>query len=214
MYEVPGSGKHHKRHAHGQRLRFTTSDVRWAVGTALLPPILVVMAFVMPHGLFWVAGILVMALGALTVRLVRHPGDHHFTSAAKSEDGVPGKPEPEPVYDVKIVPTQEEAEAEVRRKVRTLGVLATVSGVALAFAKHSQRQADKSTRMHDEVDELLGIPGKRLGYGVKYHAGRPPVWVQPPLDGWQERDQQQILNGHVRRVGGEPGRTEGSWQNG
>lgn len=195
MYEVPGSGKHHRRHAHGQRLRFTTSDVRWAVGTALVPPAFVVALF-LPHALIWIALMLVGALGALTVRLVRHPGDHHFNSAEKSEDEVPGKPEPILVYDVKIVPSPEDVEEETRRKVRTLGILATISGVALAFAAHSQRQADKSRIMHDEIDEQLGLPGARLGYGAQYHANRllTQQWVQPPISGlnWQERQEKAL----------------------
>ena len=190
MYDVPGSGKHHKRHAHGQRLRFTASDVRWAVGTALVPLAFVVALF-LPHALISITLMLVLALGALTVRLTRHTGDHHFTGGEPDAEGAEAVDEPAEVYDVTILPTPEETEARVKAKVRSLAVLATVSGVALAFARHSQGQATKSRNMQDEVDELLGIPGKRLGYGIRYHAGRPPVWVQPPLDGWQERDKKQ-----------------------
>lgn len=192
MYEVPGSGKHHKRHVHGQRLLFTASDLRWFLGFAFLPPLLVVIAFAMPHGLIWVAGILVMALGALTVRLIRHPGDHHFTSGSDDE---PPKDDV-PVYDVTIVPTPEEVAEKARTKARNLALMATISAAMLAFARHSQRQADKSRIMHDEIDEALGLPGTRLGYGEKYRTYKAmnQQWVQPPITGlnWQERQAQEL----------------------
>lgn len=213
MYDVPGSGKHHKREGHRNSLQLTMSDVRWIVGVLALPTVLGLVSF-LPHALVWIALILVVALGALTVRLMRHTGDHHFTSSPKDE--APEKPVE--VYEVTVLPSPEDAEAQVRAQARTLAVMATVSGALLAFARHSQRQADKSRVMHDEIDEQLGLPGTRLGYGVRYQENRPkpPVWEQPVITGlnWRERQARQIEDGHVRRVGGEPGKTDGSWQNG
>lgn len=209
MYEVPGSGRHHRRAgSHGSGLSFTASDVRWFTGTALLPPALVLILF-LPHALIWITLMLITALGALTFRLARQKGDRHYTSRPKPES----VDKPREVFEIKILPSQEEVEAKIRAKARNLAILATISGAVLAFARHSQNQAAKSTLMHEEVDELLGLPGKRLGYGARYQENRPKqAWEQPVITGWNWRERQEQARRGYRPTDGEPHGGNGSWQ--
>ncbi len=202
MYEVPGSGRHHKhRSGHRGGLRFTASDLRWATATALIPPALLLM-LLLPYALIWITLILVVMLGALTVRLTRHTGGHHFTMSAKGDEPQEAS---EVVYDVKIVPTPEEVEAKARAKVRNLAIMATISAAAMALARHSQHQAAKSRQMHDEIDEVLGLPGTRLGYGATYQANRPrQQWEQPVITGWNWRERQEMALRGYRPTDGEP----------
>lgn len=209
MYDVPGSGKHHRHSGHRKGLHLTASDVRWVIVTALFPPTLV-LTLLLPHALIWITLMLVTALGALTVRLMRQTGDRHYLTSPKERAAN------EPIkVEVTVLPSPEEVAEENRKKIRSAVIMAMVSSALLALAKHSRNQADTSRRMHDEVDEVLGLPGARLGYGAQYQANKPQ-WVQPPISGlnWQDRQTQELEDQNIRRVGGVPGKTDGSWQNG
>lgn len=210
MYDVPGSGKHHRRQGHRNTLSLTPSDLRWGFSVALLPATLGLEFLFLPDALVAITVTLVVALGALTIRLTRQSGDRHYPASPKS-----GKVDlPVQIYEVKVLPSPEEVEAETRRKVRTAAIMMTISAAVLAFARHSGNQADKSRKMHDEVDEALGLPGTRLGYGAQYHANRlltQQQWVQPPITGWNWRQRLEEERKRIREDAGEPG---DPWQTG
>lgn len=229
MYEVPGSGRHHKRRRRHVKetvsgrnsIRLAKVDIAWMMTVAFALPGLVA-ATMLPYAPLWIATMLTIMVSAVAYRLLYQSGGRHYGSGPRDDEpeaeDQPGEPEPVPVYDVEVVPMPEEVRDQARVHARTLAAMATVSGALLAFARHSQRQADKSRHMHDEIDEQLGLPGTRLGYGPQYQQNRPPIqtWEQPVITGlnWQERQERQIRDGHIRQVGGEPGKTDGSWQNG
>jgi hypothetical protein len=93
-----------------------------------------------------------------------------------------------------------------------------------ALGRLSAWSAAESWEQQDHIDEYLGIPGSMTRSMQREDTQRTPTYQQPPrvlpkdleefgnfsnpMDGKLMRD------GHIRRVGGEPGLYNGSWQRG
>lgn len=188
MYEVPGSGKHHRRpggdgkHAKYHRPALATSDKVWAAG------VLGYMVLMSQASNLARLGLTVILLGAIAWRVLHHPGDRYRnglkTTPQEEEDfaritgELPvieptsvsfGKP---PGFNVVVHPRG--------RASWTPWLIFLGSAIVAGLSEVNQHRAEQSHRMGDENDELLGIPGKWNNYQPTIPAHGTRGWGPAP----------------------------------
>lgn len=174
MYDVPGSGKHHRRpdgggrHAKYHRPSVSWSDKIWISGAI---GYLVLMT---QGGIAERIVLTVLAAGAVVWRLVHHSGDRYRnglqTSPQEQEEfqritGEIPVIEPTAVTSLSQVSPVTVA-VQPQGRPSWLPQLLAVGGAVLmaSLAEASERRVEQARRIERDTDSLLGIPGKWNNY--------------------------------------------------
>lgn len=210
MYDVPGSGKHHRRpggngkHAAYHRPSLALSDKVWMAGV-------VGYLILMSQGSTLAQVILTLvAIGAVTWRVVHHPGDRHFNGATATPqeleefERTTGEiPVIEPTAMSIVPPAAPHVSVAVQPPGRPswLPPLLALAGAAflMGLSKLSEHRLQEAREMECDLDALLGIPGRWNNYQSTVPAHGDQSWNtlgRPQYQDFLTRRSQAALQGY------------------
>lgn len=221
MYDVPGSGKHHRRPDNGRHVAktrkpvLTRSDRYWLVGAGAYVILMATLGQIEGAGPFFQVVLTLGATAAVYWRLMHHSGDRHRnglkTTPQEEEDFKRATGELPVIEPTAISSTPPPLNVAVQPKGRPSWMPWLMFAGAAFIAGMSEvsvHRAEASHRQGDEMDALLGIPGKWNNYqptipamGTRGWGPAPEIPSYSRVD-FQKRQQAALMGYEQDRLSG------------
>lgn len=194
MYDVPGSGRHHRRpggngrHTKYRRPSMSSSDKIWLAG------VLGYMLLMSQASNGARLGLTAVAIVAIVWRLTHHPGDRHRNGLDTTPEEqaefkrITGEiPVIEPTAVSRTQPVAPTVSVAVQRPgvpawMPSLGSMLVLGGAMFlkGLSEASEERAEQSHQQMDRLDAALGIPGAWNNYQPTVPAHGTRGWAPGP----------------------------------